>query len=34
MTKVERGRSFDALSRGLTSGEVSRREALKWVGAP
>jgi hypothetical protein len=34
MTKVERGRSFDALARGLASGKVSRREALKWLGAP
>jgi hypothetical protein len=34
MTKVVRGRSFDALARELANGKVSRREALKWLGAP
>jgi hypothetical protein len=33
MTKAARERSFDELGSGLASGEVSRREALKWLGA-
>jgi len=33
MTEEARERSFDALARGLASGNVSRREVLKWLGA-
>ena len=33
MTEETRERSFDALARGLASGDVSRRDALRWLGA-
>jgi len=33
MTEEARERSFDSLARGLASGDVSRRDALKWLGA-
>jgi hypothetical protein len=33
MTEDTRGRSFDALAKGLASGDVSRGKALKLVGA-
>ena len=33
MSPEARERSFDELARGLASGGVSRREALKWLGA-
>jgi hypothetical protein len=33
VTKEARERSFDELAIGLANGRVSRREALKWLGA-
>jgi hypothetical protein len=33
MSEEARGRSFDELAKGLASGEVSRRKALKMMGA-
>ena len=31
MTQETRGNSFDELAKGLASGQVSRRKALKWM---
>jgi hypothetical protein len=33
MAPEARERSFDQLATGLASGDISRREALKWMGA-
>ena len=33
MSREARGRSFDELATGLASGDMSRREVLRWLGA-